>query len=248
MDEEDLYQIISNEHAKQIHLKETLKIEAQQLKTAKEKEEHDQESVQKQAILDRKTKMDLELSQDENHRKAVVEELSQSLAAGGDGEVAHSVAKTLNEFLSEYLYLVILCLFCINYAEPYFFIDPLNAIKRGVKKNHDTLEVSFFDIKEILAILSFLKKDYLEFKEEVRNVLSMVTSKGPDASEFFPAKDNATLERFMVKDDMFEKRREALYFLLYNCSCDNQKAFSESFIYAVFTKEYIETHIWPLGR
>ena len=124
----------------------------------------------------------------------------------------------------------------------------MNTIKRAMKKNHDTTEVAFYDIKEVKVDVAFIKKDYLEFKEEVRNVLSQFISKGPDASDFFPANDNATIERFMVKDDMFQKRKEALYFLLYNCSSNNQRAFSESFINAVFTKEYIETHIWPLGR
>ena len=124
----------------------------------------------------------------------------------------------------------------------------MNAIKRGVKRNHDTSEVAFFDIKEIKADIAFIKQDYLEFKEEISSILYQVASKGPDSSEFFPANDNATLIRFLVKDDGYEKRKEALYFLMYNCGCDVQKTFADSFLTTVFTKQYIETHIWPLGR
>lgn len=122
------------------------------------------------------------------------------------------------------------------------------AIKRGVKKNQDTTEVIFFDNKEIKADIAFLKQDYLEFKEEVRTSLSKVSSKGPAAIQWFPANDNDDLERFMAKDEIFEKKQEILYFLLYNCGCDIQKSFADSLLTTIFTKEYIETHIWPLGR
>lgn len=130
----------------------------------------------------------------------------------------------------------------------YFSIDPLSTIKRGVKKYQDTTEVAFFDVKDIKADLAALKKDYFEFKEEVRTSMLKVASKGPDASEFFPAKDNATIDRFMLKDEGFEKRKELLYLLLFNCGCDVQKSFADSFLLTVFSKEYVETHIWPLGR
>ena len=129
-----------------------------------------------------------------------------------------------------------------------FLLDPLSTIKRGVKKYHDTTEVAFFDIKEIKADTAFIKKDYLEFKEEVRSALSKVSSRGTYANEFFPANDNPTLNRFMVKDEGYEKRREVLYFLIYNCGCDVQKTFADSFLNTIFTKQYIETHVWPLGR
>lgn len=124
----------------------------------------------------------------------------------------------------------------------------MNTIKRGVRRYQDTTEVAFFDMKEIKADLTSFKQDYLEFKEEIRSILSMLVSKGPDASDFFPANDNATLNRFMEKDKGYEKRKEALYFLIYNCGCDVQKTFADSFLTTVFTKQYIETHIWPLGR
>lgn len=126
--------------------------------------------------------------------------------------------------------------------------DPLSTIKRGVKKYQDTTEVAFFDIKEIKADLAFIKNDYLQFKEEIRTGLSKVTSEGFYANEFFPVNDNDTLQRFLAKDNEYDKRREVLYFMLYNCACDSQKSFAESFVSTVFTKQYMETHIWPLGR
>ena len=101
-EESDLYQIISDEHAKQLHWKETLKIETQQMKVAKEKESSEQECVQKQALLDRKSKVDLQLSMEDSRRKASVEELQRNAAAGATGETAMmSVAKVLSEFLSK---------------------------------------------------------------------------------------------------------------------------------------------------
>lgn len=124
----------------------------------------------------------------------------------------------------------------------------MNSIKRGVKKNQDTTEVAFFDIKTMKDELSVFKNDYLEFKEEIRTKLAAFGTKTPDASDFFPTKDNATLERFMVKDDLFKNRKESLYLLLYGCASDNQKNFCDGFINAVFTREYCTSHVWPYGR
>ena len=98
--EEDLYEMISEEHAKQLHWKETLRIEEQQLKAAKKKEAAEKEITQKRAMLERKTKNDLELSQEESRRKAVVEDLAQIVATGGD-KTNNCIAKALAEFLSK---------------------------------------------------------------------------------------------------------------------------------------------------
>ncbi len=99
--EEALSQTISNEHAKQLHWKETLKIEAQQLKAAKARKIIDLEAKQKQAVLDRKTVADLQFSQEDARRKAAVENLSRDIADDSEGSALHSIAKTLSEFLSK---------------------------------------------------------------------------------------------------------------------------------------------------
>ena len=96
--EDDLYQIISDEHAKQLHLKETLKIEAEQSKAAKEKELDDHENGQKLAVLERKTKTDIQLSQEDCRRKSAVEDFSRSC---GESGILADLAKLLNEFLSK---------------------------------------------------------------------------------------------------------------------------------------------------
>ena len=101
--EEDLFQIIADEHAKQQHWKEALKIEDQQLKAAKARETSDKETVQKRAVLERKTKAELEMSQEDARRKAVVDEVTQSIATGSTDNGMHSIARVLTEFLSKFI-------------------------------------------------------------------------------------------------------------------------------------------------
>ena len=100
-EENVLSQTIADEHAKQLHWKESLKIEAQQLKAAKARRFSDNEAKQKQAVLDRKTKADLQLSLEDSRRKAAMDDLSQSIGSGNIQLAIESVGKTLSEFLSK---------------------------------------------------------------------------------------------------------------------------------------------------
>lgn len=70
---------------------------------AQEREYSDKEMMQKDAVLDRKTKVDLQLSQEETRRKAALDDLTRNVAAGSSRDTTmHSVVKTLKEFLSKY--------------------------------------------------------------------------------------------------------------------------------------------------
>lgn len=129
-----------------------------------------------------------------------------------------------------------------------FQLDPLTAIKRSVRKFQDTTEVAFYDVKTVKTDLSAFKKDYFQFKEEIRTAIAAIAIKGPEAADFFPANDNSTIQKFLVRDSEFPKRKESLYFLLYGCATDAPKTFSDALISTVFTREYTETHVWPLGR
>lgn len=95
-----MYQSIAEEHAKQSHWREMLKIEKQQLDKVKEKETKDQTAREEKSVLDRKTKFDIELNKEDNQRRALVKNMSMSVAAG-DSDATLNIAKTLNEFLSK---------------------------------------------------------------------------------------------------------------------------------------------------
>ena len=117
-----------------------------------------------------------------------------------------------------------------------------------MRLSSDTGDSTYFLVKEIKKEVTFLKNDYLEFKQEMRAAVGKVTSKGCYASDFFPADDNDVLDRFMTNDKDFEKRREALYLLVSGCESDKEKTFANSMLNAIFSRKYMATHIWPLGR
>lgn len=104
------------------------------------------------------------------------------------------------------------------------------------------------DIREIKNDLKLFREDYLEFKTEVRQSLYHFKSKGPDASTYFPVQDNKIIEKFMCKDEDFEKRKQVLYHLMMECEADSQRKFTDSFLTTIFSKQYLATHIWPCGR
>lgn len=101
--EEELYRVIANEHAKQVHWKETLKIETEQAVAEKKKQFKAGTAQEEKQALDRKSKCDAQTVQEETARKMVVQEMMQNVAAGAGEMAINSVAKTLSEFLSKLL-------------------------------------------------------------------------------------------------------------------------------------------------
>lgn len=95
---------------------------------------------------------------------------------------------------------------------------------------------------------AFLKKEFLEFKQEMRHKLAGFKSMGPDLSDYFPAKNNDSIEKFMQQDEQLKERKDALYFLLQGCGFSTEKQFSDSFITSLFDTEYLKKYIWPHGR
>ena len=71
------------------------------MKAANKREAADKEITRNKAMLDRKTKTDLEMSQEESRRKNLVEELAQQVNIGGENALP-SIVKTLSEFLSKF--------------------------------------------------------------------------------------------------------------------------------------------------
>ena len=127
------------------------------------------------------------------------------------------------------------------------YAGPLNSLKNSSKKTSDTVEVSFYDIKAIRDDLAFLKQDYLEFKQEIRDKLASLNASGNYACEWFPLNDNEEIQKFMKNDNGFQKRKDCLYLLLSSCDADTPRKFHDAFLNNVFSKEYLARYIWPHG-
>lgn len=228
-------------------MKESLRIESEQLELIKKqaKEENDKlaEENEKVELNVRKAKRDLELAQDESKLRGVVKDMVND-AATGDTSL-NGVIRTLSEFLCKFL--SSLCTTTILFL-CFFLLAPLNQIKRMSKKDSDLLETIFFDLKTVKADTAFLKNDYLEFKQEMRLAVSNLNAKGSYVSEFFPANNNEMIDRFLKKDDGYSKRIDSLYLLMSECDAKTKRLFSDSFLRTLFTKDYMNTYLWPLGR
>lgn len=97
--------------------------------------------------------------------------------------------------------------------------------------------------------MAFIKQEILEFKNEVRLGFASLNAKTrPNLNDYFPADDNSSIERFLNRDDGYEERLDGLYLLLSGCSAETPRKFTDAFLRTLFSKEYIVTHIWPLGR
>lgn len=106
VEEQQKYKLISDEHAKQLHWEDSLKIEKNQMelfiKQSKIEEAKLEEEARKVEMNFNKAQRELSLSHDEAHLRGVVQEMCNSVAADTDVKtVLLSVARTLNEFLSK---------------------------------------------------------------------------------------------------------------------------------------------------
>lgn len=100
-EEQEKYEIISTEHAKQILWKESLQIEKEQydqsMKEALKKVQKQQEEDERQKLQQMKATRDLALAKDEAKRKNVVQDMVNDVSAGSTS--LHPVVRTLTEFL-----------------------------------------------------------------------------------------------------------------------------------------------------
>ena len=171
-DQEQKCKTISEEHGKQIHLKESLKIEEQMKNFIKESEEEEKrisQEAEKVELQIRKAKRDLSVAKDESHLRGVVQDMFHNVSAGENS--LQPVVRTLGEILSKCFLITERC-FNVIYLFFYFILtDPLNFVKRNSKKQTDTVETTFYDVKAIREDIAFLKQDYLEFKGEIRQVI-----------------------------------------------------------------------------
>lgn len=120
-------------------------------------------------------------------------------------------------------------------------------MKNSSKKTSDTVEVTFYDMKALKEDVAFIKQDYLQFKEEVRVKMANMNASGTYVSDFFPAKENSDIERFMKKDAGLQKRKDCLYLLLLSFDANTTRKFSDTFLANLFSKEYLAKYIWPHG-
>ena len=208
--------IISAEHSKQIHWRESLKLEQKEyesfVKEAKQKEKDEFQEAEKTDQQVRKAKRDLELAQEAINLKGSVKDMASNVAAGENP--FHSVVRTLNKFL----------------GMPYF-----NYVDANEKKKK-----TFFCTKAFLTSAFCLLWTY----EYVFLTLVLDACILP-----FPVDDNDTIINFMKNDPEFEKRKDSLYLILLGCAAaETPRKFSALFLSTLFTKKYLSTYIWPLGR
>ena len=96
--------LISAEHGKQIHWRESLKIEKEQLdaikKDAKEKNDKKAAEAEKVELDLRKSNLEISLARDESKLRGVVQDMISNISAGDSSTV--NVVRTLTEFLSKF--------------------------------------------------------------------------------------------------------------------------------------------------
>lgn len=64
--------------------------------------------------------------------------------------------------------------------------------------------------------------------------------------DFFPLKDQESLERYLKKDDDYEERKRQFYQILIPCQdASDKKKFASAVLLAVFSHEYWMSHRWP---
>ena len=104
-EEKENLDLIASQHAKQLHWKQTLKFEEEQLEIVQEqvaKVEKDQfEEAEKLDISVKKATRALEASKEKAHLREVVDDLVNNVSAGETS--LHSVVRTLSEFLGKLL-------------------------------------------------------------------------------------------------------------------------------------------------
>ena len=119
-----------------------------------------------------------------------------------------------------------------------------------MKKHEMPLKYFVYNLKAIRDDVALMRKDYLEFKQEVRTSLARFDAIGSSyVSDFFPAEDNQQILDFLKEDKKLKKRKDSLYLLLTMTSAaDTDRKFSDMFLRTLFSKKYLAEHMWPHGR
>ena len=137
LEEEEKCQVISDEHSKQLHWQQTLRIEKEQMelfiKQAKVEEKKNDEEAEKVEMQVKKANRELSVAQDEAHLRGVVNTMVNNVAAGDSN--LHSVVRTLSEFLSKLSWFT-----NVGYCE-YHFPEWLDIIGQvGLKDQHKVIK------------------------------------------------------------------------------------------------------------
>lgn len=119
-----------------------------------------------------------------------------------------------------------------------------------------TIRLTNTNTRAILLDTSTSKKQNEQILEILANeqhhngkVRSYLEAKIPDIDEFFPVRDNKTLERFLDESDgLYPLRRSELMNRLYLCSAERKNIFATSVLNSLFSDNYINTHAWPTHK
>lgn len=108
-----------------------------------------------------------------------------------------------------------------------------------VKSNNEKLKCNDYYMRAILSTLQDVKTDLKQFCFHTK----MDTN---DISDFFPLKNEHSLNSFMNKNHPdWNARRHGFYHLLFTALTKKKRKFAKALLHTIFSRQFISTHRWP---
>lgn len=130
-----------------------------------------------------------------------------------------------------------------------FSTGALNSIRRNLKNNAENVRAHSQDITELKATSEQILNRLDVMNKHLQVLVAQKCMDSESIDNYLPFPDNATIFRFLQKDDKFDERKFALEQILLTTipSNKNQKHFADALCKALFTRSYIASHKWPIA-
>lgn len=132
-----------------------------------------------------------------------------------------------------------------NFLHFVLFLESVGSLRRNWRTTQEYVRSNYHDHQEEKRTLSSMEAMFKELKEDMKVMNFHLKMETADLSNFFPAKDNDQIHRFMIQDADFVRRRRGFYDLLKCVVAPTKKKFSEGLLASLFSLQYKRTKRWP---
>ena len=197
-------------------------------------------------------------------RKSLVQDVINEAKDNGTS-IPPAVLKLMNHYKGKCIFISVVCIITLFFSFLLalvictkififtlffsFLLASLNSLIWNVRDIQHTLKAVHRDSEANKLQNDLIIQLLKEQRGDSRKMETILQTKVPDLSQYFPLKDSAALERFLDdKDGQYKLRASEFYNLLRCCITDKKNKFSTAILKTFFSPEYIATHSWPTTR
>lgn len=231
---------ITSLQAKEKLLKETLAIEKADRETEALETAEQRVELEKKKELQQQMDDEMSLRQEESRRKYLLNEFTRDASETG---IPRSFVRLQQEHGSKKEIAAASAAAVI--IGTLFFSAALTRLRTNCRGIMDFARDGHKNDQIIMSGIAELRALYNEVQKDVKAFSFYIQMGTEDVSNYFPANDNETINRFLLEDEDYKARRHGFYELLKTCVSVSQKKFGEAIINTLFTLHYKSNTRWP---